>query len=219
MVTERRSSLGHSSPCAIAGWGLLCAWLCCGAAMALTVKRPTLAQLTQKSLHIVRATVTSVTADRSAQKLPFTWTQFRVTRVYKGAAISTLKLRLLGGVKGKYRISLAAIPRFRVGEEVVLCVRKYARAPSPVLVALGYGVFDLETTAQGVVVRNRGGLQVPSTWRAFEALLSKTIARQSPYVKSPSRATPARPRARPAPRAQPTRRRPAARSPSPKKKN
>jgi hypothetical protein len=60
----------------------------------------------------------------AAHTLILTASRFRVSRALKGAPGDTITLEELGGTVGDRRLEVPDVPRFTVGEQVLLCVHR-----------------------------------------------------------------------------------------------
>lgn len=80
--------------------------------------------------------------------LILTSNRFRVERVLKGAPGATITLDELGGVVGDQRLSVADMPRYRVGEEVLLCAHS-TELGRWVTYGGGQGRFEIERDTRG----------------------------------------------------------------------
>ncbi len=99
------------------------------AASATTLERMSLAEMTQASQLIVRARcVANFTAWDSGEI--WTFTSFEIEDSWKGAppaAAAEVTVRLLGGSVRDQTSTVSGVPRFRLGEEVVLFLQPAAR--------------------------------------------------------------------------------------------
>lgn len=157
-------------------WSLVLMYLLYSpSAQALQIKKPTFSELTHKATHILRARVdTQKTYTHPSSQLPFTETLLRVQHIFKGVPIRFLRLRMLGGKKGPYQIKVPGIPRFKVGQEVVLFVRA-GRKGQAILIALYYGVFDIRRTTKTEWIGHRGHVQPKMAYSQFVRLLHKEL--------------------------------------------
>jgi hypothetical protein len=111
----------------LAGYGaiLIAALGLAGPARASQLIPRSLAELATGSDLIFVARCEAVTPHwNAAHTLIFTANQFRVTRALKGAPGDTITLDEAGGTVGDQRLEVPAVPRFTVGETVLLCVHR-----------------------------------------------------------------------------------------------
>jgi hypothetical protein len=97
-------------------------------ALATTFERMSVAKMTQRAQLVLRAqcVANSVAWDRGEI---WTFTSFEVKDSWKGApagATRQVMVRLLGGTLGNLTSTVAGVPRFRPGEEVVLFLQATA---------------------------------------------------------------------------------------------
>ncbi|MGA8365885.1 MAG: hypothetical protein ACLQMT_05790 [Candidatus Acidiferrales bacterium] len=98
-----------------------------GATMgATTLARMSVAQMSRAAQVIVRAQCEENSTGWDAGEI-WTFTTFRVEEVWRGEAPAQISVRLLGGRAGNLTSSVAGIPRFRPGEEVVLFLERTPR--------------------------------------------------------------------------------------------
>ena len=129
-------------------------------AAGMTVLPLDLPALTDAAARIFVGRVERVATGRDASGLPATWTTFAVADQLKGTASAEVTVKQLGvrfGGDGDAARSLPELPRYRVGESVVLFV--HAESPlgftSPV--GLGQGCFRVRDEAGTTVVVNDVG--------------------------------------------------------------
>jgi hypothetical protein len=93
--------------------------LLCNAAVSTTLAHMSIAKLTQSSRLIVRA---HCVENKSAWDAGEIWTFIALepTEIWKGSVQSRVNVRLLGGRVGNLTSYVSGVPRFQVGEEVVL---------------------------------------------------------------------------------------------------
>ena len=96
-----------------------------------------LARLAQTAPLIVRARCLSNVARWDAGEI-WTFTELEVEDSWKGTAPSRLSIRLLGGSVGNITSTVSGVPRFQVGEDVILFLE-----PTRL------GDFSIEAWAQG----------------------------------------------------------------------
>jgi hypothetical protein len=95
-------------------------------ATATTLARMSVAQMSRAAQVIVRAQCEANSTGWDAGEI-WTFTTFRVEEVWRGDAPAQISVRLLGGRAGNLTSSVAGIPRFRPGEEVVLFLERTQR--------------------------------------------------------------------------------------------
>lgn len=127
------------------------------AAPAIMVERMPLAQVAREAARIVQATVVEVRTGRDESGLPATWSTLAVTRTLKGAHVPRLTIKQYGvadPLPDGTITRVAGLPRYRVGEEIVLFLRTDSRRgfTSPV----GF--------SQGAYRVSRAGA-APQVWR------------------------------------------------------
>ncbi len=97
-----------------------------GAAKATTLARMSVAQMSRAAQLIVRARCVENSTGWDAGEI-WTFTSFEVREVWQGSAPARISVRLLGGRVGNLTSSVAGIPRFRPGEEVVIFLERTPR--------------------------------------------------------------------------------------------
>ena len=95
-------------------------------AAATTLARMSVAQMSRAAQVIVRAQCEANATGWDAGEI-WTFTTFEVEEVWRGEASAQISVRLLGGRAGNVTSSVAGIPRFRPGEEVVLFLERTER--------------------------------------------------------------------------------------------
>jgi hypothetical protein len=125
-------------------------------AEATVVLRLPLARVTREAGRIVHGTVVEVRAGRDDAGLPATWVTLAVARTVKGPAVRRLTLKQFGateplpdGTVGR----VAGLPRYAVGEEVVLFLRPESGRGFTSPVGLGQGTYRVSRGAAGARVR------------------------------------------------------------------
>jgi hypothetical protein len=93
---------------------------------ATTLARMSLAQMARTAQQIVRARCVANATAWDAGEI-WTFTTFDVQETWRGAASGRIMVRLLGGRTDKFTSTVAGVPRFRPGEEVVLFLESTAR--------------------------------------------------------------------------------------------
>ena len=121
------------------------------AAHATTVIAPRFETLVDRAELIFTGQVLSQRAEwrnNNGERSIVTLVTFGVQQVHKGKAQPTVTLQFLGGALGNVRLEVADIPRFKVGERVVLFVEGNGSAVSP-LIGFFHGRFTLQRNAAG----------------------------------------------------------------------
>ena len=100
----------------------------CGAsaARATTIERMSLEKMSRTAKVIVRARCVGNSTTQDAGEI-WTFTNFAVEEVWRGAAPAQITVRLLGGRAGNLTSSVSGVPRFQAGEEVLLFLEPTAR--------------------------------------------------------------------------------------------
>lgn len=96
------------------------------AARAAMVQRMSLEQVAHEAARIVHATVVEVRSGRDESGLPATWITLAVVRTLKGPHAPQLTIKQYGVAEplpDGTITRVAGLPRYRVGEEVVLFLR------------------------------------------------------------------------------------------------
>jgi len=88
-------------------------------ASATTIERMSIEKMSRTAKVIVRARCVGNSTRQNAGEI-WTFTNFAVEQVWRGAAPSQITVRLLGGRDGNLTSSVSGVPRFRAGEEVLL---------------------------------------------------------------------------------------------------
>lgn len=111
--------------------GIVCL---CGAMMvttaatasATTLLRMSLAKMAQTAKVIVRARCVGSSTNWDAGEI-WTFTTFDAEETWRGSAPARFTVRLLGGRLGNLTASVSGVPRFRIGEDVILFLEPTAR--------------------------------------------------------------------------------------------
>jgi hypothetical protein len=153
--------------------------LCCaamllafaGEAVATTLARMSIEQMSQRAEVIVRARCLESATVWDAGEV-WTLTSFEVEEVWRGPATARITVRLLGGRVGDLTSSVAGVPRFRPGEEVVLFLEATQRGDLSV-VSWEQGTFrirrDLATGQENVTQDTASFATFDAATRKFEA--------------------------------------------------
>ncbi|MCC6849981.1 MAG: hypothetical protein IT294_15865 [Deltaproteobacteria bacterium] len=145
------------------------------AAAAMTVLPVDLPAMTGQAERIFVGRVERVTTGRDAHGLPAIWTTFRVTERLKGPAEDAVTVKQLGtslGADDAGVLPHPALPRYRVGEAVVLFVRPESALGFTSPVGLGQGCFHVRGRDNAAVVENDVGnhnLAAPTAPRTLAA--------------------------------------------------
>src|ERR1700728_307899 len=108
-ITSRRSFV----------FALCVSLLLCNAAAPTALTHMSVARLTQSSRLIVRGRCVENRSAWEAGEI-WTFTALEPSETWKGSAQSRVNVRLLGGRVGNLTSYVSGVPRFRIGEEVVL---------------------------------------------------------------------------------------------------
>jgi hypothetical protein len=126
-------------------------------ALATTVQKLTLQELTKKSNAIVVATVEDAVSSWDAgHKEIYTFYTLRVTQGVKGSAKdATITIRQIGGTVDNIASIVPGMPSFKKGEEVVVFLTQKDAAGYPWVMGLQQGKYSITTGKDGVKkVRN-----------------------------------------------------------------
>ncbi|MDP8224835.1 MAG: hypothetical protein P9L99_15860 [Candidatus Lernaella stagnicola] len=164
-------------------------------------------------------TVRQITEEPNDAGLPTTVVGFDIGQVLKGksqlADPSVVELRFAGGADGARRLRVSHVPRFAVGERLVVFTRYDGQAYASPIIGLNQGLFRVKTepaTGKDYVVDYGGNalLHAPNGVRIGDVILPNAQGRfeavtpaASPAVPAPHSADPQRLRidgARPIPR-------------------
>ena len=119
----RNSPLMFRVLCAVAVLSLFAAH---ASVSATTLARMSLENMARTAPLIVRARCAGTSARWDAGDI-WTFTSFELEETWRGSAPPSFAVRLLGGRVGNLTSTVAAVPRFRTGEEVVLFLEPTAR--------------------------------------------------------------------------------------------
>lgn len=101
--------------------------LICSAAVAgTTLEKMPLERMADVARVIVRARCVSNSTGWDAGEI-WTFSSFEVAETWKGSATERVTVRLLGGTVGSLTSTVSGVPRFRVGEEVILFLEPTVR--------------------------------------------------------------------------------------------
>jgi hypothetical protein len=135
---------------------------------ATTVLPLDLAALTDAADRVFMGKVVAMRSGRDGHGLPVTWTTFRVEESLKGALPETLEIKQIGTEApladgAIYRVP--ALPRYQVGDEVILFLHPDSAAGFTSPVGLGQGRFRIHHHAGASTAENDVGnanLQAPA---------------------------------------------------------
>jgi hypothetical protein len=150
----------------------LCAsLLACVGVSPTTLTHMSVAKLTHVSRLILRARCVENSTAWDAGEI-WTFTTYEPTEVWKGSAQSRVSVRLLGGRIGNLTSNVSGVPRFRIGEDVVLFLAPTTRGDFSV-VSWVQGTFRIhrdQRTGEDTVTQDSASFDTfdPST-RKFAA--------------------------------------------------
>lgn len=128
------------------------------AAGAMTVLPVDLPAMTDAAQRIFVGRVERVVTGRDPHGLPATWTTFRVAERLKGPAEDTVTVKQLGtSFGGGQVLPHPGLPRYRVGESVVLFVHPESVLGFTSPVGLGQGCFHVRGEDGAAEVENEVG--------------------------------------------------------------
>lgn len=159
-------------------WNLIATTLLLPQAQAtMMIRAMSLEEVTAEAERVVHAKVVSVLSGQDASGLPATWVTLEVNHNLKGSSPQFLTIKQFGTTKPLSNGSLARVPglpRYAVGEELVLFLRGESARGFTSPVGIGQGVYRVEQSDAGASVRNDLGRQRQS----LDSLLS-TVTRLS----------------------------------------
>ena len=152
-------------------WALMIAALFLGMAAeagATTLERMSVGEMTRRAHLVVRAQCVANATAWDAGEI-WTFTTFEVEETWKGEPAGRIRVRLLGGRAGEVTSTVAGVPRFRQGEEVVMFLERTGRGDYSV-VSWMQGTFRIRRDARGgqeTVTQDTAGFEVydPATRR------------------------------------------------------
>jgi hypothetical protein len=149
----------------------------------MMVKPMTLDEVTAESKHVVHGVVTSVVSDRDEHGVPSTWTTFEVAETLKGDSARTLTIKQYGvasPLPDGTLTRLSGMPRYEVGEEVVLFLRGASRRGFTSPVGLGQGTYRVRRGNGRAMpeVRGDAGAPAPRDLATFVAKVRGTARAQ-----------------------------------------
>lgn len=153
---------------------ILCALtllLAAAAAQATTLRRMSLDELTADSGAVVRARCVASESRWEGGRI-WTFSTFEVVETLKGNALSTIRVRLIGGRAGSLTSRVEGVPRFRAGEEAYVFLAPAAPGDWTVT-GWALGTFRItrdKRTGRETVTQDTAGITLfhPGT-RRFEA--------------------------------------------------
>ena len=113
-------------------------------------------QLVEGAARIVHGTVRSVDPGRDADGIPATWVTLDVDETLKGPVEARLTYKQVGvpePLPDGTLLRLPGLPRYRVGDEVVVFLHGTSRRGFTSPVGLGQGLFRAEDGPKGRAVR------------------------------------------------------------------
>lgn len=113
-------------------------------------------ELVDRAARIVHGTVRSVDPGRDAEGIPATWITLDVGETLKGPVATTLTYKQVGvpePLPDGTLLRLPGLPRYRVGDEVVVFLHGESRRGFTSPVGLGQGLFRAEDGPKGRAVR------------------------------------------------------------------
>lgn len=129
-----------------------------GPAAAMDVLPLALEQVVERAGEIVHGTVVEVAPGRDAGGLPATWVTVAVAECLKGGAAGRFTFKQAGTAEplpDGALFRLPGLPRYRVGDELVLFLHAPSRRGFTSPVGLGQGVVHVEAGTGERVVRSR----------------------------------------------------------------
>lgn len=111
---------------------------------ATMVKRVPLESITREASRVVHATVAEVRSGRDESGLPATWITLDVARTLKGRSTVRMTIKQYGVAEplpDGTITRVAGLPRYAVGEEIVLFLRGESRRGFTSPVGLGQGAY------------------------------------------------------------------------------
>lgn len=124
---------------------------------ATMVQRLTLDRITREAARVVHATVTDVHSGRDESGLPATWVTLSVARTLKGPAGDHLTIKQYGvsePLADGTITHIAGLPRYKVGDELVLFLHGDSRSGFTSPVGFGQGCYRVSRAAARAAVRN-----------------------------------------------------------------
>lgn len=93
--------------------------ICCARVPATTLERMSVERMAATAQVIVRARCVSNSTGWDIGEI-WTFTTFEVAETWKGSRSGRVTVRLLGGTVGSLTSHVSGVPRFRLGEELIL---------------------------------------------------------------------------------------------------
>lgn len=119
-------------------------------AVATMAARMSRQQIVRSAARIMHGTVVEVRSGRDESGAPATWTTLDVAHGVKGTAPGRVTIKQIGVTEalpdGAF-LQIAGLPRYRVGEELVLFLRGESSAGFTSPVGFGQGVFHVARSA------------------------------------------------------------------------
>ena len=136
-------------------------WLFLAIARATTVIPPTFEEMTDRAELVFIGKVGGSHSEwhtAGTRQVIFTLVEFEIQEVLKGNAGKTVTLQFLGGTVGDVTLEVAAVPRFTVGDRVLLFVEGNGVQFCP-LAGVFHGKFNVrkdEKTGRDIVLMHDG---------------------------------------------------------------
>jgi len=129
-------------------------------ARATMVERMALDRIARDAARIVQATVVEVHSGRDESGMPATWITLAVGRALKGAAAKTITIKQYGTsepLPDGTLTRVAGLPRYAVGDEVVLFLHAESRRGFTSPVGFGQGAWRVDRRRGRPVVADDAG--------------------------------------------------------------
>src|SRR5262249_33999090 len=146
---------------------------------ATMVQRVSLEEVTRAAERIVHGTVAVVRSGRDESGLPATWITLAVSRTLKGPATPELTFKQYGVAEPLADGTItrvAGLPRYRVGEEVVLFLRGNSRRGFTSPVGFSQGAYRVSRTEGTAEVQRDLGSAAPQRLDAFFSEVTRLAA-------------------------------------------
>jgi hypothetical protein len=150
-----------------------------GMVRAATVQRMSLGEVTHEAARIVHATVTAVHSGRDESGLPATWITLSVIRVLKGPPVAQLTIKQYGVAEplpDGTITRVAGLPRYRVGEEVVLFLHADSRRGFTSPVGFSQGAYRVRRAGVDARVWRDVGSGAPQPLEDFLSEIGRLAA-------------------------------------------
>jgi hypothetical protein len=147
---------------------------------AAMVERMSLEEVAHEAARIVHATVVEVRSGRDESGLPATWITLAVVRTLKGPHTPQLTIKQYGVAEplpDGTITRVAGLPRYRVGEEVVLFLRADSARGFTSPVGFSQGAYRVSRTDSVPQVRSDLGARGPRSLDEFLAEITGLVNR------------------------------------------